>query len=156
MNKLFKYFYLFTLLLISSATHSDNHNSEEKIVLNWAYAKETNANRNVSSAYVSLNNLSKTDDKLIKIISSFTRKSELHQMTFSNNVMKMRKVENIIIKAGQKFEMNPKNGFHIMFFEIDKPLKSGEEFPITLVFMNAGKISTTMKIVKKIDFNNMK
>ena len=62
--------------------------------------------------------------------------------------MKMRAVERIDLKAGEKIEMKPGHGYHIMLMGLKKPLKAGDSFPMQLRFRKAGKVQITVKIVE--------
>jgi hypothetical protein len=54
-------------------------------------------------------------------------------------VMKMRKIDKLPIAEGKTIILKP-SGDHIMLFDLEKPLKEGEQLPITLVFEKAGEI----------------
>jgi len=60
--------------------------------------------------------------------------------------MKMRALPQLELKAGQKLEMKPGAGAHIMLFGLKKPLVAGDKFPLTLTFRKAGKIETTVEV----------
>jgi copper(I)-binding protein len=75
-------------------------------------------------------------------------KVEIHTMTMEGDVMKMRAVERIDIKAGEKIEMKPGQGYHIMLMGLKKPLKAGESFPMQLSFRKAGKVQLTVTVME--------
>ena len=61
--------------------------------------------------------------------------------------MKMRALDQLALKNGQRIEMKPGSGIHIMLMGLKKPLAVGEKFPLTLNFRQAGKIETTVEVV---------
>ena len=69
-------------------------------------------------------------------------------MTMEGDVMKMRAVERIDLKAGEKIEMKPGQGYHIMLMDLKKPLKAGESFPMQLRFRKAGKVQLTVTVME--------
>jgi hypothetical protein len=69
-------------------------------------------------------------------------------MTMDGDVMKMRAVERIDLKPGEKIEMKPGHGYHIMLMGLKKPLKAGESFPMQLRFRKAGKVQITVKVME--------
>ena len=69
-------------------------------------------------------------------------------MTMEGDVMKMRAIERIDLKAGEKIEMKPGQGYHIMLMDLKKPLKAGESFPMQLRFRKAGKVQLTVTVME--------
>jgi len=61
--------------------------------------------------------------------------------------MKMRALDQLELKTGQRLEMKPGAGIHIMLMGLKKPLAVGDKFPLTLNFSQAGKIETTVDVV---------
>ena len=59
-------------------------------------------------------------------------------MNMDGNVMKMRAVDSVDIKAGSKIEMKPGQGYHLMLMGLKRPLKEGERFNIRLNFAKSG------------------
>lgn len=59
--------------------------------------------------------------------------------------MVMEQVEGIDIPAGESVMLEP-GGFHIMLFDLAKPLASGDTVPVTLTFEQAGEIEVDAKV----------
>ena len=57
-------------------------------------------------------------------------------------------VERIDLKAGEKIEMKPGQGYHIMLMGLKKPLKAGDSFPMQLSFRKAGKVQLTVTVME--------
>ena len=68
---------------------------------------------------------SPTDTRLIKVESSASDSVEIHSMSMEKGVMKMRMLEELNIKANIPNKLAP-GGFHLMLFDLKKPLKVGE------------------------------
>jgi len=72
------------------------------------------------------------DSRLVEVRSPVAGSTELHEMSMTNNVMKMRAVAAVELPAGKPVEFGP-GGYHIMLLELKGPVKEGESVPLTLV-----------------------
>ena len=90
---------------------------------------------------------SPTADKLVAASSPVAQKAELHTMSMSGMVMKMRPIAGIDIPAGQAVTLQP-GGMHIMLVGLAKPLKTGQTFPLTLTFEKAGSRTVNVAVEK--------
>ena len=64
--------------------------------------------------------------------------------------MRMREVKGgIPLPAGQTQELK-RGGYHVMIFDVVKPLQVGDKFPVTLKFQN-GKPQTLTVTVREMD-----
>ncbi|MDP6963945.1 MAG: copper chaperone PCu(A)C, partial [Planctomycetota bacterium] len=59
--------------------------------------------------------------------------SELHTMVNDGDVMKMRRVDNLVIPANGELILQP-GADHIMFFELDKGWRLGDTIELELLF----------------------
>ena len=57
-------------------------------------------------------------------------------MTMKDGVMKMRMLDKLALKANQPEKLEP-GGFHLMLFDLKKPLKVGENVDFTLHFKDS-------------------
>jgi copper(I)-binding protein len=108
------------------------------------FARATVPGQSSGSAYLKLENKGKTDDKLIEVQSPIAKSVELHEMQMSGDVMKMREVKGVEIKAEKTVNMQPGGGYHIMLIGLKKPLKPGDKFPLSLKFEKAGEIDVVV------------
>lgn len=110
---------------------------EISIADNWVRA--TVEGQDVGAAYMTITSAS--DTSLIKVESSASDSVEIHSMSMENGVMKMRMLEQLDLKANSPSKLAP-GGFHLMLFDLKKPLKAGESVSFTLHLKNqAGKES---------------
>ena len=116
------------------------------IQIGHPFARATIAQQTAGGAYLSLHNVGKSDDQLVKVSSSVAKKGEIHNMEMVGDVMKMRAIDKIEVKAGSKISMQPGGGYHIMLIGLNRTLKAGEQFPLTLEFAKAGKIDVTVNV----------
>jgi hypothetical protein len=117
------------LWLVAGAAHAGVEVSE-------AWARATMPGQKVAGVYMQL----KADRpaRLIGVRCSAAKTAEVHQMSHAGGVMKMRKVEALDLPANRAVKLEP-GGFHVMLFDIGKPLKPGERVPLTLIVEQAGK-----------------
>jgi copper(I)-binding protein len=116
------------------------------IVISHPYARATVPGQPTGGAYFSIENKGKETDTLKSISSDVAKSTELHAMTMDGNVMKMREVGNVDIKPSEKIVMHPGDGYHIMLVGLNKPLKNGDQFPMTLTFAKAGKVVVNVDV----------
>jgi periplasmic copper chaperone A len=114
-----------------------------QIEVSNAWARATPGRSEVGAAYVTIQ--SPTADRLVAASSPVAKKVELHTMTMSGTVMKMRPVAVIDIPAGQPVALAP-DGLHIMLEGLKKPLRAGQSFPLTLTFEKAGKQTVNVAV----------
>ncbi|WVN42460.1 copper chaperone PCu(A)C [beta proteobacterium MWH-UniP1] len=97
-----------------------------------------------------IRNSGKTADELVGARSAVSKTMEVHRMVMDNNVMKMREIPGIPVPANGKVTMKrgSPDGYHLMLMNLNKPLKEGEKFPVTLIFKNAGEQEVTVEVKK--------
>ena len=128
--------------LHAHGTHAGNIHVEQ------AQARATVGNQANGAAFITIENQGAAEDALVSAAAPVAGKVEIHSMTMDGDVMKMRAVERIDLKAGEKIEMKPGQGYHIMLMGLKKPLKAGNSFPMQLRFRKAGKVQITVKVME--------
>jgi copper(I)-binding protein len=94
----------------------------------------------VAGGYLTITNMGSEPDRLVSVSSSIAGKVEIHQMTMTNGVMKMRPVTALLeIKPGDTLELKP-GGYHLMFTQLKTGVRKGEKVKATLTFEKAGAI----------------
>ena len=110
------------------------------------WARPTPAGAKVGGGFLKITNEGKEVDRLISGSSPASRIFEIHEMKHEGGVMKMRALERgIEIKPGETVELKP-GGLHVMFIDLNAPLKDGESVKGELVFEKAGKVQIDYKI----------
>jgi len=133
---------LATTLVHAHGTHAGNIHVEQ------AQARASVGNQSNGAAFLTIENQGKVDDVLQSVAAPIAGKVEIHTMTMEGDVMKMRTVERIELKAGETIEMKSGQGYHIMLIGLKKPLKAGDSFPMQLSFRKAGKVRLTVTVVE--------
>ena len=161
MLKTILYFVLSVLLCTialftdTSFAHEEHHhmaktNQESAISVENSYIKETIPGTTISSAYMMLHNNSNNNIRLVAATSSISQRIEIHEHIMQGDLMKMRQRQYVEINANDCVEFQP-SGYHLMIFDIKKPLKAGETIMITLHFNDQSRIDVnyTVKGLKR-------
>ncbi|WP_257285392.1 copper chaperone PCu(A)C [Endozoicomonas sp. SESOKO1] len=114
--------------------HSKGHAKPELQLMN-ASARATRPGMSSSAAYMTIFNGTHEAVQIGSLSSPVARKTELHTTEMDNGMMKMRRVDNITIKPGDKLELKP-GGYHVMLMGLKKPIANNSEVPVTIIFSN--------------------
>ena len=87
------------------------------------------------------------DDALIHARRPVATAEVLHQTRNDGGVMRMLDVAGIPIPSGQRVAFKP-GGYHIMLVGLQKPLKPGDTFPVSLTFAHAGTLIVEAHVLK--------
>jgi periplasmic copper chaperone A len=116
-----------------------------QLTVDNAWARATPGKSTTGAAYVTIR--SPTADRLVAASTPVAKQAELHTMSMSGMVMKMRPIAGVDIPAGQPVSLAP-GGMHIMLMNLTKPLKAGQSFPLTLTFEKAGTRTVSVAVEK--------
>ena len=106
-----------------------------KVSSTWARATPKGAG--VGGGYMTITNTGTAPDRLIGGVSDVSKRFEIHEMSMTNGLMKMRPVaDGLEIKPGQTVEFKP-GGYHLMLMDLKQGLASGSSVPLTLLFEDA-------------------
>ncbi|MEZ0288677.1 MAG: copper chaperone PCu(A)C [Methylophilus sp.] len=135
------------LVIINMASFTALAHAEVKITNAWV--KPTVPGQPVAGAYMTL--VSDKDVDIVATQSPVAGKAEIHSMSMEGNIMRMKKLERLKLKAGQAVALKP-GGFHLMLMELNHQIKEGETVPISLVTQDgSGKKATiTIKVVATV------
>jgi len=100
------------------------------------WARATVPGQKVGGVYMEI--VSPRDARLVGVFSPAAGAAEVHSMTMDGGTMRMRAVEALDLPAGTPVKLAP-GGYHVMLFDLRKPLVAGETVPLTLVIEETGK-----------------
>jgi hypothetical protein len=146
MNKLMEY--LTSLLVITGFvffTLSTSKVFADDITVEPGYIRATIPGTSISSAYMTITNNTDKKLNLLGASSEVSQRIEIHQHTMSDGMMKMRQVKSISVEAGSQLILEPL-GYHLMIFNLDKPLNAGQKSTLTLHFAEEKNIEITLPI----------
>ncbi len=93
-----------------------------------------------SVAYMTINNNSKNEDRLLSVHSPLAASAEVHEYFTENGMEMMRPINEPVIPAQGSLFIKPL-GLHIMLLDIEKVPKEGSKVALTLRFQHAGEVS---------------
>ena len=114
------------------------------LTIGHPYARATAPGQPVGGAFMKIANAG-ADDRLLSVRSAAAGSVELHMMAMKGDVMQMRQVDGIDLRAGETVELKP-GGYHVMLVGLKGPLTAGSSFPATLKFAKAGEVTVQVNV----------
>ena len=111
-----------------------------------AWVRPTDGGQDVGAAYMTLS--SPQNITLVSIESDVTKSVEIHSMTMENGIMKMRMLDTLPLLANKPYKLAP-SGFHLMLFDLKKPLSIGEHVNFLLHFKMKNDANKTSRSKEK-------
>lgn len=110
----------------------------------WSRAMPPGAKTGVG--YLVLKNEGTGADRLTSITSPVATAVEVHDMSITDGVMTMRKVDGgLALPPGGEAKLAP-GGLHLMLVGVKEPFREGQMIPLNLTFEKAGTIEVQMKV----------
>ena len=104
------------------------------------WARPTAAGAPTAAGYLTITNTGQAPDRLVAATTTAASKVEIHEMSTSGGVMRMREVVGgLLIAPGATVALTP-GGYHLMFIKPTHAWRVGEHVPATLRFQHAGSI----------------
>jgi hypothetical protein len=130
---------------VGSPTGSDTFKVGDLVVA-APWTRATPGGAKIAGGYLKITNNGKLPDRLISATSSGADRVEIHEMSMTGGVMKMRPLaDGLTIKPGDTVELKP-GDFHVMFMDIKQPLKQGDALKATLKFEKAGTLDVSFNV----------
>lgn len=121
---------------------------DQGLKLDGAQLRATAPNAPVSAGYLQITNQTGQTQTLISVSAPFARTAELHDMKQEGGVMKMFELDGgLVLPDGLTAALKPM-GRHLMFMGLDRQLKQGERFDITLSFAPCGEVTLPFSVMK--------
>jgi len=116
------------------------------LVIEDAWARATPEGASVGAGYLSIRNTGSAADTLISVETDVAKRAEIHEMTMTDGVMRMRRLENgLEIPAGGTATLKP-GGNHLMLLGLTGPLVEGKTFAVKLGFKSGATGEITLQI----------
>ncbi|MDN3379601.1 MULTISPECIES: copper chaperone PCu(A)C [unclassified Pseudoalteromonas] len=127
--------------------HADHHHDEDsEIIVNNAQVRVFLPASKSTVGYLSIVNHGNADVTLTKAAIDGLGRVEIHEHAHVNGMMKMQKVDTLLIKAHQQLDFKP-GGYHLMAFEPSEAIKAGQELKLTLYFSDGNRVFTQAQVV---------
>ena len=114
------------------------------VVVRDAWSRATPPGIAVGVAYFVIDNRG-PQDRLLRVASPIAKQPELHVSVMEDGVIQMRPLKTVEVGRGATVKFEP-GGKHVMLIGLQKPLKAGDTFPLTLTFEKAGSVQTMVHV----------
>ena len=115
------------------------------VEIEGAYARVSIPNVPNSAAFFVIKNNSDKDIAITSANSDIAEKNELHTHIKENEMMKMIKIEKLVVPAKSSLELKS-GGDHVMLMGLKKELKAGDEISLELSFSDGDKKSIKVPV----------
>src|SRR5262249_15996461 len=116
------------------------------LVIEAPWARATPGGAQVGGAYLKITTTRAEPERLLGGTLPIAAAVEVHAMSVTDGVMKMRKLETgLEIKPGQTVELKP-GGYHLMFTGLRQALQQGQPIKGTLQFEKAGSVEVEYRV----------
>ena len=115
------------------------------VEIEGAYARASIPNAPNSAAFFVIKNNSDKDIAITSANSDIAEKNELHTHIKENQMMKMMKIEKLVVPAKSSLELKS-GGDHVMLMGLKKELKAGDEISLELSFSDGDKKSIKVPV----------
>ena len=132
-------------VLLAGAAFAQTAPTPAQLEIKDAWARATPGKAENGAAYLTI--VSPVLDRLTGLSTPVAKKAELHNMAMEGGVMKMRPLSEVDVPAGQPVTLKP-GGTHIMLMGLNRQLKPGEHFPLTLSFEKSGTREVEVAVEK--------
>jgi periplasmic copper chaperone A len=130
----------------TSASTTDAPVKQGALLIETPWSRVTPKGAKVAGGYVRITNTGTAPDRLIGGSFSASGRIEVHEMSVSGGIMRMRELDQgLEIAPGATVELKP-GGYHLMFMDMQRDLQAGEMVKGTLVFANAGTVNIAYRI----------
>ncbi len=142
----FKHIFIFVILILFSGNcYSKKDNS---LLFHGGYTFETFKDQKSCAVYLSIFNNTEKDFIIRSIETSVAKKAEIHDVNFSDNIVKMIMTKNFKIEKNTQIFFQP-GGKHIMLMGLNDGLYDGQSFNLRFYFDNEEMIETQILVVNK-------
>ncbi len=115
------------------------------IEIGHIWARATAPGAHAASVYVPFRNTGTETDELIGGSTPVASNFMIHESYNENGIAKMRMLKALELAPNKPVGMRP-GGKHIMLTGMNRQLKEGDKFLLTLVFAKAGKIEVEVTV----------
>lgn len=115
------------------------------VEIEGAYARASIPNVSNSATFFVIKNNSDKDIAITSANSDIAEKNELHTHIKENQMLKMMKIEKLVVPAKSSLELKS-GGDHVMLMGLKKELKAGDEISLELSFSDGDKKSIKVPV----------
>ena len=118
------------------------------------YARAVPPGQPNSAVFMQISNDGADDRALLSAASGVADVVELHTHLMEDGMMKMRRVDQIDLPAGEMVTLAP-GGLHVMLIGLKQQLQPGDDVPLTLTLDDGSELSLTAPVRKVMPMGQM-
>lgn len=129
------------ILLIATPAFAHD-TSKGSLHIDHPWSRATPKGASIGAGYLVIENRGSTVDRFLSVSVSpeIAGRTEMHEMTVSDGVMRMRPLpKGVELAPGKTAKFEP-GGLHVMFMDLKRPLEKGQRIKATLHFEKAGAV----------------
>ena len=119
-----------------------------EIAIEGAFAHPPIGQSNVGIAYMTIHNKGEQNRQLIAASAKGVDNVELHDHFMDGDMMQMRKVDAIVLPAGQAVALE-QGGLHLMLIGVNAPMPIGESLEIVFTLDNGETMTSAVPILAR-------
>lgn len=123
------------------------------MAIDEAYSFATPKGFAVAAVFMTINNNTDVDDRMIGFRTNRSNKPELHTMVMEGDIMRMRAIDSYDIPSGKSHMLVP-GGDHLMLFDMPENLVAGETFDGIAIFEKSGEVPITINVKSRDEMKN--
>jgi len=145
--RLFRLVAALTFVAIGATAASAQDYTAGALVISHPWVRSTPPGAPTAAGYLTITNHGASPDRLLGGSSPEVGSIELHEMSMTGNIMRMRPIAGgLVIAPGQSVVLTSGGDRHLMLVGPKHPLKSGDRVPAILRFEKAGSVSVTFMV----------
>ncbi|HSX84872.1 MAG TPA: copper chaperone PCu(A)C [Cellvibrio sp.] len=134
----------------AAKTQSDPVKVATQVRVDGAYINVPVPGTKNTAAYFTLRNLADKPVSLVSVEVDVAQRAELHSHTTKDGMMQMRREEKILIPA-QSSVAFASGSYHVMLFDLQRSIRTGEELQLLLTFADGKQLVATAKVKSIFD-----
>lgn len=111
-----------------------------------AWSRATPPGARAGAGYLTLVNPTDTPDRLLTASSTASGSTEVHEMSMTGGVMRMRHLADGLVVPARGSAVLAPGGTHLMFLELRQPLVAGQLIRVQLRFERAGVVPAELRV----------
>ena len=120
----------------------------DQLSVQGAWVAEALPGQSMTAAYMTISSEGDVEEELVSVESEVAEKLELHEMVQQGEMMRMRRVDSIVIDPGEEVALEP-GGLHIMLIGLTREIKEGDTVELHLIFESGANLVVSAPVKKR-------
>ena len=121
------------------------HAQAPEVVVKDAWTRPPLPPQNNIAVFMTISNAGPTARSVVSVSTPDARKAELHEVRMEGKMMKMTPIKTLQVPANGSVELKP-GSFHIMCFDLKRPLKPGDRVSMVLALGDGKKVPVAVTV----------